>query len=78
MNWVSGILVYVMIWWIVLFMVLPWGVRPPDNPEPGHASGAPANPMLGRKVAITTATATVLWGIAYYVIESGLLTFRVR
>ncbi len=77
MNWFSGILVYVMIWWIVLFMVLPWGVRPPDNPEPGHASGAPAKPMIGRKFLITTAITTVLWGIAFYVIQSGLLTFRV-
>ncbi|MDH3475888.1 MAG: DUF1467 family protein [Rhodospirillales bacterium] len=76
MNWFSGILVYVMIWWVVLFTVLPWGVKPPDNPEPGHADGAPAKPMLGRKFAITTAIATLLWIAAYYLIESGLLSFR--
>ena len=41
MTWFTGILVYVIIWWLVLFMVLPWGVKVPEEPEPGHASSAP-------------------------------------
>jgi hypothetical protein len=49
MNWVTGLLVYVVVWWIAFFMVLPWGVKVPDEPEPGHASSAPDRPMLWRK-----------------------------
>ena len=45
MNWLTGILVYVMIWWVVIFAVLPWGVRVPDEPEPGHAASAPETPV---------------------------------
>ena len=41
MGLISGTLVYVIIWWLVLFMVLPWGNRPPDVVEDGHASSAP-------------------------------------
>ncbi|MCP5118853.1 MAG: DUF1467 family protein, partial [bacterium] len=50
MNWFTGVLVYVMIWWVVLFTVLPWGVRVPDEHAPGHATSAPAKPMMLRKV----------------------------
>ncbi|MCG8360924.1 MAG: DUF1467 family protein [Kiloniellales bacterium] len=77
MNWFTGLMVFVIIWWLVLFMVLPWGIRVPDKPEPGHATSAPERPMLWRKALITTAIACVLWVIAYFVIESDLVTFRV-
>ncbi len=76
MSWFTGVMVYVIIWWVVLFTVLPWGLRVPDEAEPGHASSAPEKPMLWRKAAITTAIATVLWGVAYYLIESDLISFR--
>ena len=76
MNWVTGLLVYVVVWWIAFFMVLPWGVKVPDEPEPGHASSAPVRPMLWRKALITTAIAALVWVAIYTVIESGLLSLR--
>lgn len=76
MGWVSGIVVFVIIWWLVLFMVLPWGIRPTVDPEPGHERAAPSNPMLWRKALITTAITVVLWGVAYWVIDSELISFR--
>jgi predicted secreted protein len=48
----------------------------PDNPEPGHATSAPQNPMMWRKALATTLIAAVLWGIAYWLIESELLSLR--
>ena len=45
MNWFSGIVVFVIIWWVVFFMALPIGVRSPDEAgvevEQGHATSAP-------------------------------------
>ncbi len=76
MTWFTGAMVYVIIWWLVLFLVLPWGVHVPDEHEPGHATSAPAKPMMWRKVLITTLIASVFWGIAYWLIESELLTLR--
>jgi predicted secreted protein len=67
----------VILWWTVLFAVLPWGVRIPQNPEPGHATSAPDRPLLWRKAAITSVIAAVLWLIAYALIESDLLPLRV-
>ena len=76
MTWFTGLMVFLIIWWIVLFMVLPWGVQVPDDPEAGHATSAPRNPMLWRKALITTVIALLLWGIAYWLIDSELISFR--
>lgn len=69
-------MVYCIIWWVVIFMVLPWGIKVPEETEPGHATSAPEKPMLWRKAAITTVISAVIWGIAYYVIESDLISLR--
>lgn len=76
MNWFTGVMVYVIVWWIVVFAVLPWGVRVPDEPEPGHATSAPEKPMLWRKAAVTTVIATIIWIAIYYLVESDLISFR--
>ncbi len=76
MNPFSGAVVFIIIWWCVFFTVLPWGVETPDEPEPGHATSAPLRPRLGLKAAVTTGIAVVLWGIAFWVIESDLVSFR--
>ena len=35
------IVVFVIAWWLSFFVALPFGIRPIENPEPGHAPGAP-------------------------------------
>jgi predicted secreted protein len=78
MGWVSGIAVYIVIWWLVIFMVLPWGVQPIErgDVEKGHAASAPLRPRMLRKMAITTLISAVLWLIAYVIIQSDLISFR--
>ena len=76
MNPVSAVVVFIVIWWLVLFMVLPWGVRRTETPEAGHDPGAPAKPMLWRKAAATTAISVVLFAIVYVVAEYELVSLR--
>ena len=57
-----------MVWWVVLFAVLPWGVQRQENPEPGHAPGAPRVTHLKKKLLITTAITFVIWGIGVVLI----------
>ena len=76
MGWISGFFVYFLIWWVVLFAVLPWGVQVPDNPEPGHAPSAPINPHLALKFVVTTAVSAVIWVIVWYVLNSGWISLR--
>lgn len=73
MNPVTGVVVFVIIWWIVLFMVLPWGVNRTANPEAGHDHGAPARPMVFRKILVTTGITMLFWVIFYVVVtQSGI------
>jgi len=75
-GWVFGSATYLIIWWLVIFAVLPFGVRPSPEGDPGHAAGAPANPHLLLKFAVTTVIATVIWFLADWAVNSGLLDFR--
>ena len=70
------IVVATIVWWVVFFATLPVGVRRPDHVEPGHDPGAPANPMLWRKVAATTLITIVLVGGAWLLDNSGWVDFR--
>ena len=70
MSFVSGLVVYILLWWWVFLMTLPFGVKAPDAIEPGHATSAPAKPMLWRKAGVTTVIAAVLFALVYWVIVS--------
>jgi predicted secreted protein len=72
----TAIAVYFVIWWIVLFAVLPWGVKVPDQPEPGHATSAPVKPDLLRKAMWTSLIAAVIWAGFFFVNYFGLFSFR--
>ena len=76
MNWFTGSAVFLMLWFLVLFAVLPWGVHVPDEPEKGHASSAPANPRIALKLLATTIIAGALWFVVAWLISSDLITFR--
>ncbi len=69
MSWTTALAIYFILWWVVLFAVLPWGVRSQaeDNDiAPGTDPGAPAVPALGRKALWTTAISGVLFGAFYW------------
>jgi predicted secreted protein len=76
MGWISGTLVYIITWWLVFFCVLPWGNRPQEEPEVGHATSAPANPRLWMKAAITSGIAAVIFTVLWFVADAGLINFR--
>ena len=74
MDFVSGLVVFILLWWWVFLMSLPFGVKAPDEVESGHATSAPERPMLRRKVTVSTGIATVLFVIVYWIIETGFIT----
>jgi len=49
------IVIFVVIWWLVLFMVLPFGIQKDDEIVGGNDPGAPKNPMLKKKIILTSA-----------------------
>jgi len=61
-----SIVVYLTIWFVVLFAILPIGVRSATeagviDAPPGADPGAPAAPNLGRKALWTTLVAAVVF-----------------
>lgn len=73
----TSFVLYVLIWWTVLFAVLPFGTRPvADADDATGWRGAPARPLIGRKLLATTLVSLVLWGAATLVIRSDWLSFR--
>jgi predicted secreted protein len=75
-NWISGIAVYLVIWWVVLFAVLPFGVRRNEEQGTGVDPGAPENPRMLVKLLATTAVSAVLWLAFFAAVESGVLSLR--
>ena len=76
MSWATGLMVYIVIWWTVLFAVLPLGVRRVDKPGRGEDHGAPERPELLRKVIITSAVAAVLWLGFFILHQLDIFSFR--
>lgn len=69
MGWLSGFAVFFIIWWVVLFTVLPFGVRSQledGHIEPGTEAGAPVAPRIGFKLLLTTAIAVLVFAIFYW------------
>jgi predicted secreted protein len=71
----TAIAIYFLIWWIVLFAVLPWGVRAQgEGGAPGTDPGAPAVPRLKAKLVWTTLVATAIFAICAVVYVYRLVT----
>jgi predicted secreted protein len=64
-----AIAAYFTLWWVVLFAVLPFGVRSPaetgEQRPAGTDAGAPIAPHLGRKALATTLISGALLAALY-------------
>jgi predicted secreted protein len=77
MNWFTGVVLFLLIWWLTLFAVLPLGVHAVQQPdETSGWRGAPEKPRLWMKVGLTTLIACVIWLAAFALIESDWISFR--
>lgn len=73
MGLYTGIITFSIIWWTVLFVVLPIGIRVPEETEPGMATSAPSNPDVKRKLLIVTGVSIPLFFIAKWLIDTNVL-----
>jgi predicted secreted protein len=71
--------IFFLIWWVVLFAVLPWGIRSQHEGGvvvPGTDPGAPAIPNLGRKLLWTTLVSALIFAACYVVYVERLVTLQ--
>ena len=70
MSIATAIAIYFVIWWVVLFAVLPWGIRSQHESGAvvqGSDPGAPAVPKLKQKLIWTTMVAALVFAVWYVV-----------
>jgi predicted secreted protein len=75
----TGLAIYFVLWWLILFVTLPFGVRSQHEDgggSPGTDPGAPVASRMGRKLIWTTLLSAVVYAggmTAYY---EGLLNIE--
>ena len=77
MTLAFGIALYFLIWWIVLFAMLPIGVRTQEEEgevAPGTAESAPHTPKLLPKMLATTLVASIVFAALYAIIVHRVIT----
>jgi predicted secreted protein len=72
----TALAIYFVIWWIVLFLTLPFGVRSQHEDgggPPGTDPGAPIASLMGRKLIWTTVLSAVFFAAAWLAYGAGYL-----
>jgi predicted secreted protein len=76
MTLVFAVATYFIIWWIVLFAMLPIGVRTQDEEgevSPGTTESAPRYPNLLPKMVATTLISTIVFAGVYAIVVHQLI-----
>jgi predicted secreted protein len=79
MGPVTGLVLYLVIWFLVLFVVLPIRLETQGDRgevEPGTPAGAPANLDMWKKARLVTWVAAIVWAVVAGVILSGVISVR--
>ena len=77
MSLTTAIAIYFIIWWVVLFAVLPWGVRSQQESgavAPGTDPGAPALPKLMRKLSGRRSWPSVVFAMCFLIYKYRLIS----
>ena len=73
MSIVSFILVHLMMWLIVFFMSLPFGVKVVENPEEGNANSAPIKTNIKLKFILSFLISFLPSICIFWIVDYGLL-----
>ena len=79
MSITGAIVLFVVVWFMMMFIVLPIKARSQADAGdvvPGTHAGAPANFRLRRTVVIVTLWAILIWGILAAIIIQGWVTIE--
>jgi predicted secreted protein len=80
MSATGAIIVYISIWWIVFFSVLPIGIKSQNikfkDRIQGNDPGAPKNPKIAKKFLITTLITSIIFAVIYYLTVNNYLNLR--
>jgi predicted secreted protein len=75
----TGFAIYFVLWWVTLFVTLPFGVRSQHeegDATPGTDPGAPVVSRMGRKLIWTTLLSAVIYAAAMAAYQAGFLNIE--
>jgi predicted secreted protein len=80
MDPLLGLAIYIILWWIAFFAVLPLGVRnleeAGEETSAGVERGAPQRPDLWKKALLAAVLAAVAWAVVFYAVRTDLFSVR--
>ncbi len=79
MPWYTVLAIYFIVWWLVFFTVLPFGIRSEDEHAEmalGTDPGAPKVHGLKTKLLWTTAVSTIVFAIFYWAFVTKVVAFE--
>jgi predicted secreted protein len=75
----GGVIIYVNLWMVILFMVLPFGIKnqvDSVNYQKGTDPGAPVESKMKKKILITTLITTVIFSLIFAADKLDLFNIR--
>ncbi|THD53438.1 MAG: DUF1467 family protein [Bradyrhizobium sp.] len=75
----TGFAIYFVLWWVVLFVTLPFGVRSQHEDgegAPGTDPGAPIATKMGRKLIWTTVLSAIIFAAGLIAYHAGFLNIE--
>ena len=79
MSITGSIVVFIILWWLILFMILPRNINSQQEKGriiEGTDPGAPSNPNIFKKLVLTTAIASLLFAIIFVLTYFNILNIR--
>lgn len=73
MSFLTAVFIYFLIWWLMLFTVLPLGVEKHDEQGKGYDAGAPKNAHFKKKVILNSVISFVIVLTMYILVEIGVI-----
>lgn len=73
MSLLTAFFIYLLVWWVVIFAVLPLGVERHDDAGKGYDAGAPKNANMKKKLILTTWVSAVIVLIMHVLVEVGVI-----
>ena len=80
MSITGSLIVFISIWWIIFFSILPIGIKSQNakfsDELHGNDRGAPKNPNIGKKFLTTTLISSIIFLAIYYLVSQNYLNLR--
>lgn len=79
MSITGSIVVFIIIWWLILFIILPIKIKSQNEKGSvvkGTDPGAPTDPKIVFKLILTTVIASILFATTYVLVYFDILNIR--